>query len=90
MGHLMSEFLAAQWSSLHYLVTCAVLGVDMGQGGVDMAHYAAKCLDTVDLIRREELTSVFQCFKTIMPKVCETFYFKIKTVLTGITFQNCS
>ena len=54
----------------------------MGQGGVDMAHYAAECLDTVDLIRREELTSVFQCFKTIMPKVCETFYFKIKTVLT--------
>ncbi|KAI0221146.1 putative methyltransferase TARBP1 [Lamellibrachia satsuma] len=69
VGHLMSEFLAAQWSSLHYLVTCAVLGVDMGQGGVDMAHYAAKCLDTVDLIRREELTSAFQCFKTIMPKL---------------------
>ena len=77
MGRLMSEFLAAQWSSLQYLLTCAIMGVDMGPGGVDVSKYAADCLDSLDLVVGDELMVVFQCFMTIMPKVCENFIFII-------------
>ena len=42
----------------------------MGPGGVDVSKYAADCIDSLDLIVGEELLLVFQCFTTIMPKVC--------------------
>ena len=43
----------------------------MGPGGVDVSKYAADCLDSLDLVVGDDLLVVFQCFKTIMPKVCK-------------------